>query len=182
METKKLMIAILFMISSPFLVYANAASETVEVMLADNLDDTRGYCIDVAGGQGATASLDKGLQAHTCYHYTGTILEDQGFDRLSIDQDKFYLSYFDVCMSVSSLEAGESVGLAQCANQDTQKFELTDSGKIASKANPKLCLTVSSTDKKEGRGGSPVHVMRSLSLQSCETSADKYQTWSMHSL
>jgi len=33
----------------------------IEIMLADELDDTRGYCLDIAGGKGA---IEKGLQAN----------------------------------------------------------------------------------------------------------------------
>lgn len=60
-------------------------NDVVEVMLLSQLDESRGYCLDIAGGQGTNAELDKGLQAHTCYHYTGSILEDQGFNAALID-------------------------------------------------------------------------------------------------
>ncbi|MGO3737589.1 MAG: hypothetical protein ACTJFV_10820 [Moraxellaceae bacterium] len=64
---------------------ASNDNDVVEVMLLSQLDESRGYCLDIAGGQGTNAELDKGLQAHTCYHYTGSILEDQGFNAALID-------------------------------------------------------------------------------------------------
>lgn len=161
---------------------AQAPEGTVEVMLASNLDDERGYCLDIAGGKGAQAPLDKGLQAHTCYHYTGTILEDQGFDKLLIANGKFLIPYFDVCMSVPAIEPGVGVSLSQCEDLDTQKFMLTESGQLIVQSNPELCVTVSSTEKREGRGGAPVHVMRPLSLEVCDNNKKNYQIWVLNQL
>ena len=47
-----------------------STEEVVEVKLIDNIDEPRGYCLDVAGGRGTKAPIEKGLQAHTCYDYT----------------------------------------------------------------------------------------------------------------
>ena len=154
----------------------------MEVLLADELDEARGYCLDIAGGRGKNAPLDQGLQAHTCYHYTGGILEDQGFDAALIDEGQFRIPYFDVCMSVPSVEAGAAISLEQCSTADTQKFTLKPDGQMVAQADPELCVTVSSTEKREGRGGNPIHVMRPLSLQPCDEAVKAYQTWSLHSL
>ena len=165
-----------------FAVQANAENNNVEIMLADDLGDTRGYCLDVAGGQGKNAPVKNGLQAHTCYHYKGEILEDQGFDQTLIKKGTFFIPYFDVCMSVPSVETGAAITLSKCGDTDTQKFALNSNGQLASQANPELCITVSSTQEKQGRGGSPVHVMRPVSLQACDDSNKTYQTWTIHSL
>ncbi|MBX2808226.1 MAG: RICIN domain-containing protein [Cellvibrionaceae bacterium] len=154
----------------------------VEIMLASDWDEPRGYCLDIAGGQGAKAPLDKGLQAHTCYHYTGGILEDQGFDAALIDQGQFRIAYFDRCMSVSSIAEGAAIALAQCDKSDTQQFTLQANGQLVTQNNPKLCVTVNSTEKKQGRGASPVHVMRPLSLQLCDNASHRYQTWAINAL
>ncbi len=161
---------------------AQSAENMVEVQLADKLDEARGYCVDIAGGKGKNAPLDKGLQAHTCYHYTGGILEDQGFDEALISEGRFRIPYFDVCMAVPSVKAGAPVSLGQCTDADTQKFTLDDNGQLVTQADPDLCVTVSSTEKKEGRGGSPIHVMRPLSLQSCDEANKAHQTWSLFNL
>lgn len=175
-------ISVAIMLSVPFTAQADAPEKMVEVMLASNLDEARGYCLDIAGGKGANAPLDKGLQAHTCYHYTGSILEDQGFDVSLISEGQFRISYFDVCMSVPSLEVGSAISLGICDNLDTQKFTLKSNGQLVAQVDQKLCVTVSSTEKKEGRGGSPVHVMRPLSLQSCDDTRKPYQTWLLNRL
>jgi hypothetical protein len=159
-----------------------ASEDVVEVMLASKLDDDRGYCLDIAGGQGANAPLDRGLQAHTCYHYTGGILEDQGFTTQRVSQGEFHIAYFDVCMAASSLAQGADLALAKCDQSKEQQFTLQSNGQLVNQAMPSLCVTVSRTEKREGRGGSPVHVMRSIALESCDESKKEYQTWSLNTL
>jgi hypothetical protein len=166
----------------PFAAQAEAPEGTVEIMLVSNLDETRGYCLDIAGGKGANAPLDKGLQAHTCYHYTGAILEDQGFEEALISEGRFRIPYFDVCMSVTAIQIGATTSLEECSNSDNQKFTLKPNGQLVSQVDPTLCLTVNSLEKKEGRGAFPVHVMRSLSLQLCDETIRPYQTWSINKL
>ncbi len=182
---KNTVVASIFIVMSLFggtMGSAHSADKLVEVMLADKLDEPRGYCLDIAGGKGKRAPLDKGLQAHTCYNYTGGILEDQGFDPALISKGQFRVVYFNVCMAVPAIKTGAAISLAPCKNADTQKFELNSNGQLTSQANPKLCVTVSSTQKREGRGGSPIHVMRPMSLQPCDDAKKAYQTWSLHSL
>ncbi len=171
------------MLSIPFVSGADSSDEkVVEIMLASKLDETRGYCLDIAGGKGANAPVEKGLQAHTCYHYTGSILEDQGFDPLLISEGRFRISYFDVCMSVASVAEGSTISLDTCSDSDTQKFSLQENGQLVPAKNSRLCITVSATEKKEGRGASPVHVMRPISLQPCDTTKKEYQTWIVNGL
>jgi len=159
-----------------------SAQELVEVKLVDRIDESRGYCLDIAGGRGKDAPLDKGLQAHTCYDYTGSLLEDQSFDAQLLKQGQFSIPYFDVCMSASSLQINATIELASCNKQDTQAFLLQDNGQLTVQAHPNLCVTVSRTEKRNGRGSTPVHVMRPLSLQTCSDDKKTYQTWSTFSL
>jgi len=168
----------LFAVTEP----VQSAENLVEVMLEDKLDEDRGYCLDIAGGQGKNAPLDRGLQAHTCYHYTGGILEDQGFDEALLRDGQFRIPYFDVCMAVPSIEAGAAIILSECADSATQKFTLQMNGQLVTQTEPGLCVTVSATEKREGRGGSPVHVMRPLALQPCQEANKAYQTWSLNQL
>lgn len=158
------------------------AGKRVEVMLSDKLDDERGYCLDIAGGKGKRAPVDKGLQAHTCYNYTGTILEDQGFDAAQVEDGQFRITYFDTCMTVPSATEGAEIALGQCDNSQLQKFLLTEQGLLVTQADAKLCVTVDAENKREGRGGKPVHVMRPVSLQPCDDANKVYQTWELNSL
>jgi len=154
----------------------------VEVRLVDTIDEDRGYCLDIAGGKGANAPLDRGMQAHTCYDYTGSLLEDQSFDAALIKEGQFKIVYFDVCMTASAIEADASLELAACKEENTQQFSLEENGNLVVKEKPELCVTVNATEKREGRGSSPVHVMRPLSLQTCSADNAKYQTWEIFSL
>ena len=167
-----------------FLLLGNvhAHEELVEIRLIDNVDEPRGYCLDIAGGRGRNAPLNRGLQAHTCYDYTGGLLEDQSFDAAQIAQGQFRIPYFDVCMSVLPVDIGSSVTLAPCDNTEAQTFSLQPNGQLTPKARMDLCVTVSRSDKREGRGGTPVHVMRPLSLQSCSDEQFAYQAWTVFSL
>jgi len=161
---------------------ALVAGELTEIRLVNTIDESRGYCLDIAGGRGKDAPLDRGLQAHTCYDYTGSLLEDQSFDSLLIDKGEFKIPYFDVCMTASEIKKDSSIVLASCENTNKQVFSLKTNGNIVIKSDPSLCVTVNSTEKREGRGATPVHVMRPLSLQECSDDKKAYQTWDKFSL
>ncbi|MGV2988225.1 RICIN domain-containing protein [Vibrio sp. E150_011] len=175
-------LAVAFLSTTSTVVQSAETENIAEVMLAASLDESRGYCLDIAGGKGALAPIERGLQAHTCYNYTGEILEDQGFDLSLISKGVFRISYFDVCMSASSLEQNASLQLEECNSSVTQQFELKDNGQLSLNGAPNLCVTVDGENKKEGRGGTPVHVMRPVSLQLCDDSKSDYQQWIIKSL
>ncbi len=182
MQKHIMALSMIVMLTISFIVKADAPGSIVEIMLGANLDEARGYCLDIAGGKGANAPLDKGLQAHTCYHYTGGILEDQGFDGALISKGQFRISYFGVCMSAQSFTTSSALSLAKCDQSDEQKFLLKPNGYLVTQKAPELCVTVSSAKKKEGRGGSPVHVMRPLTLESCDDVKKTYQAWILNEL
>ncbi len=161
---------------------AAASEKLVELRLVDEMDEPRGYCLDIAGGRGANAPLDRGMQAHTCYDYTGGLLEDQAFDAALISEGQFKIVHFDICMAVSALDVGAAIELAPCDQSDVQKFSLQSDGRLSMAAKPDLCITVNDTQKREGRGGTPVHVMRPVSLQPCSDDAKALQSWKMFSL
>jgi hypothetical protein len=71
-------------------VLSRTMGDTVEVYLLNQLDDYRGYCIDIKGYK-SKARENKGLQAHTCYSYQGKIAVDQGFDELKLTKNQFFL-------------------------------------------------------------------------------------------
>jgi len=177
-----LSLSVLILGLSMLLGSSNASEKLVEIRLIDNIDEERGYCLDIAGGKGTKAPVERGLQAHTCYDYTGGLLEDQSFDAELVKEGQFKITYFDVCMSVPAIEQGAAIMLSDCESVDTQQFSLEDNGQLVVKANPELCVTVSSTEKKNGRGATPVHVMRPVSLQPCSEDSKEYQAWSTFSL
>ena len=150
-------------------------SGTVEIYLINSLDDSRGYCLDIVGYK-ESANVNKGLQSHSCYSYQGQISIDQGFDKGKISEKEFYIPYFKVCMEAESIQESSSLDLKTCDKNEKQKFILQTNGKINPESNLNLCLTVSK-NSREGGGGTPVHLIRDLSLQICDESLSAYQKW-----
>jgi hypothetical protein len=159
-----------------FLITSSQADDSVEIYLLNRLDDPRGFCIDIKGHK-FKAQINKGLQAHTCYSYQGEISPDQGFNSRKLTKNQFILTSFNVCMEASSLNPSASLRLRKCDRNKLQNFEWSNENKIHLIGNRKLCLTVDQGQSKKGGGGSPVHLMRNLSLELCTESLNHYQAW-----
>ena len=166
------------LVLSLLLITSSQADDNVEIYLLKQLDDTRGFCIDIRGHK-LKAKIDKGLQAHTCYSYQGKISPDQGFDSLKLTKNQFFLPSFNVCMEASSLKASSNLKLGKCDRNKLQNFEWSNKDEIRLISNRKLCLTVDQGQSKKGGGGTPVHLMRNLSLELCNKSLSSYQAWSV---
>ena len=165
-----------FIVLGLLLITPSQADDNVEVYLLNQLDDSRGFCIDVRGHK-FKAQINKGLQAHTCYSYQGEISPDQGFSSLKLTKNQFILPSFNVCMEASSLTPSSNLRLRKCDRNKLQNFEWSNKNKIHLIDNRKLCLTVDQGQSKKGGGGSPVHLMRNLSLKLCAESLNSYQAW-----
>ena len=150
-------------------------SETVEVYLLNTLNDSRGYCIDMMGYK-TNGDINRPLQAHSCYSYQGEISVDQGFIKANIENEEFNIRHFNVCMELTENKVGSSLKLSSCNKNDNQKFILQSDGKIQPKSNLNLCLTVSD-NFREGGGGNPVHLIRSLTLENCDDNLSARQKW-----
>lgn len=161
---------------SPNIVTGNS----VEIYSLDQLDDQRGFCIDIRGHK-SKAEINSGLQAHTCYSYQGTIAVDQGFDPFKLDKGQFRLPAFDVCMEADSNSASASLRLSKCQDVDLQNFEWDNNGRIYLTSNMKLCLTVAQGKSRKGGGGSPVHLIRNLSMELCGDTPQAFQMWGARS-
>ena len=165
-----------FIVLVLLLITPSQADDNVEVYLLNQLDDPRGFCIDVRGHK-YKAQVNKGLQAHTCYSYQGEISPDQGFSSHKLSKNQFILPSFNVCMEASSLAPSANLRLKKCDQSKLQNFEWSNENKIYLIGNRKLCLTVDQGQSKKGGGGSPVHLMRNLSLELCTESLNSYQAW-----
>ena len=159
-----------------FLIGPSQAYDNVEIYLLNQLDDPRGYCIDIKGHK-YKAQIKKGLQAHTCYSYQGEISPDQSFNSLKLTNNQFFLPSFNICMEASSLTPSANLRLRKCDRNKFQNFEWSNKSQIRLISNRKLCLTVDEAKSKKGSGGSPVHLMRNLSLELCGKSLNLYQAW-----
>ena len=166
---------------SPNVVLSKTVSNTVEIYLLNQLDDFRGYCIDIKGYK-SKAKINKGLQVHTCYSYQGSIAVDQGFDALKLTKNKLFLPAFDVCMEAASAAVSENLRLSHCRDEKFQEFKWDEKGRIHLISNLKLCLTVAQGQSKKGGGGSPVHLMRNLTLELCSDTLNYFQIWDVRKM
>ncbi len=151
-------------------------AQQVEVTLVDHLDgNLNGYCIDIAGGN-RNIDINKGLQTHTCYSYRGDLGKDQVFDSEQFAKHALYMPNYNVCASLTSLEVGSKVNLAECNGSRLQSITFTKAGKLRPTGLPELCLTAGK-ETRFGRGGSSPHQIKDLTLEKCSTENAAYQTW-----
>jgi hypothetical protein len=177
---KNLLLIVTLLFSTSFLssnvLLSKTIDDTVEVYLLDQLDDYRGYCIDIKGYK-SKAKINKELQVHTCYSYEGKIAVDQGFSALKLTKNKLFLPAFDVCMEAVSAVVSSNIRLSHCRDEKFQEFKWDEKGRIHLISNLKLCLTVAQGESKKGGGGSPIHLMRNLTLELCSDTLNHFQIW-----
>ena len=155
-------------------VWSKSGVDLVEIKLLNDLDDKRGFCIDIKGYK-FRAKIKRGIQAHTCYSYQGEIAVDQGLDTKKLKQKQLFFPNFNVCVHPSSYNNPLRLILVGCKN--TQEFIFAEDNTIRLKNYTNLCLTVAKKPSRKGRGGSPLHLMRNLSMQICNKNSLTYQTW-----
>ena len=157
-----------------FAVWSKSEDNLVEIKLLNNLDDERGFCVDIKGHKNK-AKINRGLQAHTCYSYQGKIAVDQGLDTNRLKQRELFFPKFGVCLYPSSYNNPLSLTLVEC--KKIKEFIFNEDNTIRLKNNINLCLTVAKGKSKKGGGGSPIHLIRGLSMQICNKKDSVYQTW-----
>jgi hypothetical protein len=150
--------------------------ELVEIHLLDNLDDDRGFCIDIKGHK-SRAKIERGIQAHTCYSYQGQISIDQGFKKHSITNSSFYILGFSVCMKVKSVNFKHEVILGKCDNMNLDSLTFSENNQIHLTKDKSYCLTVIENSLRTGKGGSPIHKMRDIGLLKCNKNINYLQKW-----
>ena len=155
---------------------ATFGSELIEIKLIAKLDETRSYCIDIKGHK-ERAKVHRGLQAHTCYSYQGKVGVDQAFDKGLVQLGKFYIPAFNVCMEAENHNEGASLTLKDCNNTAFQKFDFTPTNQIKVFGKYDLCVAVEPGNSRQGGGGTPPHLIRTLQLKSCSRTDSKYTAW-----
>ena len=154
------------------------SGEIVEIYSLNQMDDDRGFCIDIRGHK-SKAKVNRGLQAHTCYSYQGEVSVDQGFDTSKLVENQFHLPAFNVCMEAASVTASASLQLTKCRDGQLQRFDWDKEGRIHLMDDENLCLTVAQGESRKGGGGSPVHLIRNLSMETCSDTFKPFQRWGM---
>ena len=148
-------------------------SELAEIQLIEKLDETRSYCIDIKGYK-ERAKVHRGLQAHTCYSYQGQLGVDQAFNKDLVQFGRFYMPAFGVCMEAKNHNEGASLTLKGCNNKAIQKSDFTTENQIKILGKHDLCVAVESGNSRQGGGGKPPHLIRTLQLKSCSRTDFKY--------
>ncbi len=92
---------------------------------------------------------------------------------------KTYVTYYgrENGLEAASLVPSANLRLRKCDRNKLQNFEWSNKNEILLISNRKLCLTVDQGQSKKGGGGSPVHLIRNLSLELCTDSLNPYQAW-----
>ena len=99
-----------------------------------------------------------------------------------MNSGQFFLPGFEVCIELSTQNDKYEIKLSACdLSNNAQNLKLTDKGEITFANNPSLCLTASDKESREGGGGEPVHLIRDLSITSCDDQKKDYQSWGLRS-
>jgi len=151
-----------------------ADAEPALLRVVAQLDEARGYCIDIPGS-GPTINLDASLQAHTCKFRDA--IADQLFEEA--DGEHIRASEFARCLAVDELEPGQPLLLRACANSRLQRWQFAD-GRLNLTARPELCVALGA-ERGERWGTpplvSPVYRRVTLALAECAEAAAKLQAF-----
>ena len=149
---------ILIIVGCLFILSKNIShsSELVEIYLLDNLDDERGFCIDIKGHK-SRASIENGIQAHTCYSYQGQVSIDQCFKKQNLTNSVFLYSRIFICMKVKSINFKYETILSKCDNMDLNNLAFSESD---SNTRQIILPSVVENSLRKGKGGSPIHKMK----------------------
>ena len=167
--------------SAYFLIAINANAETpVEVKLIAPIEEDRGWCLDLRGGQ-PNAQPIGGQHGHTCYTYQGRgPSRDQGFVMENIrEKSEFRMVEFnDKCMTLYEPKAGSFISMETCDGRATQQMIMSETGRISPKFMPELCLTIGNV-VLPGGGGRPLHIMRDVTFEDCDSEIGERQLWEL---
>ncbi len=157
-----------------------AAQTPVEIKLIEPFEEERGWCLDLRGGQ-PNAQPIGGLHGHTCYTYQrGVPSRDQGFNKELIETRNEWrmIEFNELCMTLYEPKPGSFVSVETCDGRETQAINMDAEGHIIPEMQPDLCLTIG-TIVLPGGGGQPLHIMRDLSFETCDSDIDERQRWTL---
>ena len=163
-----------------FLAITAAAATPVEVKLIAPIEEDRGWCLDLRGGQNNGEPIG-GLHGHTCYTYNGNgPTPDQAFVMENIEeQNEFRMVEFnDKCMTLYEPQAGSFISVEACDGRKTQDIVLNEAGQISPRMMPELCVTMG-TVVVPGGGGRPLHIMRDVTFEACDSEINERQLWEL---
>ena len=165
---------------SLFILFAmNVNADTpVEVKLIAPIEEDRGWCLDLRGRMNNAAPIG-GVHGHTCDTYSGNgPIVDQAFSMENIMQENTFrlLAFSDKCLTMYAPGEGSFVSMETCDGRATQVIMMNESGEISPEMLPELCLTAGSV-VLPGGGGNPLHLMRDISFEACDSDINERQLW-----
>jgi len=163
-----------------FLAITAFAETPVEVKLIAPIEEDRGWCLDLRGGQNNGEPIG-GLHGHTCYTYNGNgPTPDQAFVMENIEtQNEFRMVEFnDQCMTLYEPQEGSFISMETCDGRKTQDIVLNEVGQIIPMMMPELCVTMG-TVVVPGGGGRPLHIMRDVTFEACDSEINERQLWEL---
>ena len=165
-----------------FVLFAiTAQAETpVEVKLISPIEEDRGWCLDLRGGQNNGEPIG-GLHGHTCYTYNGNgPTPDQAFVMENVqEKNEFRMVEFnDKCMTLYEPKAGSFISLETCDGRKAQEIDMSETGQISPTMMPELCVTMG-TVVVPGGGGRPLHIMRDVTFEACDSDISERQLWEL---
>ncbi len=166
--------------SSVFILFAmNVNADTpVEVKLIAPIEEDRGWCLDLRGRMNNAAPIG-GVHGHTCDTYSGNgPIVDQAFSMEDVTEDDTFrlLAFSDKCLTLYEPKEGSFVSMETCDGRKTQSIMMNESGQIIPRMLPELCLTAGSV-VLPGGGGNPLHLMRDISFEGCDSDINERQLW-----
>lgn len=153
------------------------AEDLAEIRLGAALDEPRGYCVDMVGSQ-ARAVANRPLQAHSCYAYQGGIAVDQGVSVAVAARGALRFPHFGVCLLGAGAQAGGPVTLAPC-DGDAAAMVAFDGPRITPAGQSGLCLTIAGGASRPGNGGTPIHLIRAVTWETCGDDFAERQSWAL---
>jgi len=156
------------------------AETAVEVKLKAAIEEDRGWCLDLRGGQNNGAPIG-GLHGHTCYAYNGRgPTPDQAFVMENIlEKNEFRMvSFNDKCMTLYEPQAGSFISIETCDGRKAQAMVMNEAGQISPEVMPELCLTLGRV-VVPGGGGRPLHIMRDVTFETCDSKIEERQLWEL---
>ncbi len=166
--TTSCLTSVLLCMSSP------AFSQSTFLRSMHELEDPRGYCLDIPGF-GAQMRIDAPITTHSCKYSLPGFDVDEIFEHAD---GKLRLVNYDRCLSADSMESGRAdVHSIDC--DEAHPWQVHGDGRVTPSADSSQCLTLAAERVfvNTAIGTVPPYSSRAVSLESCTADASYRQRW-----
>lgn len=161
---------------APFLfgMSLQAASQSMFLRSMYELEDPRGYCLDIPGF-GAGMQLDAPITTHTCKYSLPGFDVDEIFEQTD---GKLRLVNYDRCLAADPMDAGRAdVNSIDCG--DAHEWQVHADGRVTPSSDSSQCLTLAAERVFVNTSFAtvPPYSSRAVSLEPCMADASWRQRW-----